>query len=63
MEVTSLDEVLSIHKERDIPIKRDVIESALEDPAAGLGNAEWVSKHLRPKTLLSKEELSLYVRR
>ncbi|KAJ5660252.1 hypothetical protein N7507_006703 [Penicillium longicatenatum] len=62
MEVTSLDEVLSIHKERDIPIKRDVIESALEDPAAGLGNAEWVSKHLRPKTLLSKEELSLYTK-
>lgn len=62
MEVTSVDGILSILKERDILVKRDVIESALEDPATGPENAEWVFKHLRPETLLSKEELSLYVR-
>lgn len=62
MDITSIDEILSILKERDILIRRDVIESALEDPVTGPGNAEWVSRHLRPETLLSKEELSLYVR-
>ncbi|KAJ6006540.1 hypothetical protein N7451_004484 [Penicillium sp. IBT 35674x] len=59
MEVTGVDEILSIFKEREIPVKRDGIESALEDPSTGPGNAEWVFKHLRPETLLSKEELSL----
>lgn len=62
MEVTGIDKILSILKDREILTKRDVIESALEDPATGPGDAEWVSKHLRPETLLSKEELSLYVR-
>ncbi|KAJ5898588.1 hypothetical protein N7504_008876 [Penicillium tannophilum] len=62
MEVTSVDGILSILKERDILVKRDVIESALEDPATGPENAEWVFKHLRPETLLSKEELSLYTK-
>ncbi|CAG8066768.1 unnamed protein product [Penicillium olsonii] len=48
--------VLSILKDRDIPHKRDVIISAFEDPR----NAEWASTHLRPETLLSKDELTLY---
>lgn len=57
-----MDGILSILKERDILVRRDVIESALEDPATGSESAEWIFKHLRPETLLSKEELSLYVR-
>lgn len=57
------DEVLSILKERDLLAKRDVIESALRDSAAGPKNAEWVSRHLGPETLLSREELTLYVSR
>ncbi|KAJ6103237.1 hypothetical protein N7486_005664 [Penicillium sp. IBT 16267x] len=62
MQVINIDEIVSILKERDVLVKRDVIESALEDPATGPENAEWVSKHLRPETLLSKEELSLYTK-
>jgi hypothetical protein len=48
--------IVSILKERDIPAKRDAIESAFDGAA---GDTEWAMKHLRPDTLLSKEELAL----
>lgn len=54
---TLTDRILATLKERDLLAKRDVIESALADPAT----EEWVSKHLNPSTLLSREELVLYV--
>jgi hypothetical protein len=54
------DKVLSILKERNLITKKDAIESALEDPATGHKNVEWVSRHLQPETLLSREELYLY---
>lgn len=57
---TLVDQLLSTYKGREIPIQREVIESTLEDPTTGLKNAEWVSQHLRPETLLSREELALY---
>lgn len=57
MEQTLTDKLISILKVRDIPVKRGVIESAFEDDR----NAQWASKHLRPDTLLSKDELALYV--
>ncbi|KAJ5295210.1 hypothetical protein N7508_010031 [Penicillium antarcticum] len=53
------DSILSILKERDILAKRDAIESAFGGASA---NTEWALKHLRPETLLSKEELALYSR-
>ncbi|KAJ5888797.1 hypothetical protein N7495_008838 [Penicillium taxi] len=56
------DELISTLKERDILVQRDVIASALEDSVTAPNNAEWISKHLRPETLLSKEELILYSR-
>ncbi|KAK5800981.1 hypothetical protein VI817_003193 [Penicillium citrinum] len=46
--------------ERDLPVNPDSITSALEDPATGSKNAEWLAKHLHPDTLLSREELTLY---
>lgn len=57
MEHTVTDKLISILKVRDIPAKREVIESAFKDDR----NAQWASKHLRPDTLLSKDELALYV--
>ena len=57
MEDTLTDKLISIFKDRDIPAKREVIESSFEDD----GNAQWAAKHLRPDTLLSKDELALYV--
>lgn len=64
---TLADTVLSLFKERDLPVKRDAIVSALEDSASttatttapGPNNAQWVSTHLHPDTLLSREELAL----
>lgn len=58
---TLTDEILATLKERDLLAKRDVIKSALADPATGEKTQEWVSKHLNPSTLLSREELVLYV--
>lgn len=54
-----IDNILSIFKERDLPVNPDSITSALEDPATGSKNAEWLAKHLHPDTLLSREELTL----
>lgn len=53
---TMKSSVSSILRDRDIPHRRDVIDSAFQDPR----NAEWASTHLRPDTLLSKDELALY---
>ena len=53
------DDILATLKERDLVAKRDVIESALKDPATGQETEEWVSRHLNPSTLLSREELVL----
>lgn len=55
MEDTLTDNLISILKDRGIPVK-EVIES-FEDNR----NTQWASKHLRPDTLLSKDELALYV--
>lgn len=52
-----VDAVISAFKDRNLLIKRDAIESALTEAA----HVEWVSKHLRPDTLLSREELNLHV--
>lgn len=57
MEHTLTDKLISVLKARDIPAKREVIESAFEDDR----NAQWASERLRPDTLLSKDELALYV--
>lgn len=58
---TLTDQILAALKERDLLAKRDVIESALKDPVTGQETEEWVSKYLNLSTLLSREELALYV--
>lgn len=58
---TLTDVVISTLKQRDLLVKRDVIASAFSDPATSHLNAEWVSKHLRADSLLSREELTLQV--
>lgn len=55
-----VDDLCMIFKDKDLAFKRDAIASALDDPTAGCENAEWVSKHLCPETLLSQEELTLF---
>ncbi|CAG7952178.1 unnamed protein product [Penicillium nalgiovense] len=56
MEDTLTDNLISMLKDRGIPVK-EVIES-FEDNR----NTQWASKHLRPDTLLSKDELALYLK-
>ncbi|OQE19131.1 hypothetical protein PENSTE_c016G09012 [Penicillium steckii] len=55
-----IDTILSKFKERDLPVDYDSIISALEDPVTGSENAEWLTQHLHPDTLLSREEFTLY---
>ncbi|EKV10713.1 hypothetical protein PDIG_55510 [Penicillium digitatum PHI26] len=54
MEDTLTDKLISILKDRNISAKRGVIDSIFEDDR----NVKWASKHLRPDTLLSKDELA-----
>lgn len=56
---TLTDKLLSDFKDRGLSVKRDTIISALQDPVTGPQNAQWVSQHLTPDTLLSQEELAL----
>jgi hypothetical protein len=58
MNHTPTDVVIAAFKERGLSVKPDAIESALRDDP---NHAEWVSTHLRPDTLLSREELTMQV--
>lgn len=52
------DVALAAFAERNIPIKREELESIFDrEPSS----AKWVLEHLSNDTLLSKEELSLCV--
>lgn len=55
------DILISALKERNISVKRSEIESTFGDEASSAENAKWVSEHLSYGTLLTKEELALYV--
>ncbi|KAJ5207206.1 hypothetical protein N7491_002164 [Penicillium cf. griseofulvum] len=48
--------LISILKDRDVPVEQGVIVSGFYDR-----NAQWASEHLHPDTLLSKDELALYL--
>lgn len=52
--------VLSAFKDRGIPARRDEIRSAIQGSEHD-ANAKWVSEHLKDDTLLSNDELALYV--
>lgn len=51
---------ISALKERNIPYRRDDIESAFNAGSkTGQENAQWVTDHIGLETLLSKEEATL----
>lgn len=60
-EKTPADILIFTLKERNISVKRGEIESAFRDEASSAENAKWVSDHLNYDTLLTREELDLYV--
>jgi hypothetical protein len=53
--------VICALKDRKLPINRNEVESALIDNKKNVENIQWVEEHLGPDTLLSQEELTLYV--
>lgn len=54
------EQVIAAFRERDIPFRKEIIESAFANEPDGPANSTWVSNHLRSDTLLSKEEINLY---
>jgi hypothetical protein len=53
--------VISALKDRDISPKRDDITAAFDDRTSSAEYTKWVQEHLTLDTLLSQEELRLYV--
>ncbi|KAL2359345.1 hypothetical protein RJZ56_007806 [Blastomyces dermatitidis] len=51
------EKVANAFRERNIPVKREDIAATLVDA----DTCKWIETHLTPETLLSKEELTLYV--
>lgn len=50
------ERIISAFRERNIPLKRDDVDSAIKDH----GTRAWLENHMGSDTLLSKEELTLY---
>ena len=53
--------LLDVLRQRDIPLGRDDVGSAFESPKTRDEIVKWVEEHLNNSTLLSKDELRLYV--
>lgn len=51
-----IETVIAALEDRDLPIKKEVIESAFADDADTVENSRWVEEHLGWETLLSKDE-------
>jgi len=56
-----LMQLLNVLEERDIPLTHDDIAWAFESPRTQQQITQWVHQYLSPATLLTKEELHLYV--
>ncbi|KAI9843677.1 MAG: hypothetical protein M1837_006144 [Sclerophora amabilis] len=58
----TLDHLLTVLRDRDIPLTRDDVQWAFESPNTRLEVTRWVEEYLGTETLLSKEDLQLYSR-
>lgn len=58
---TPADSLITALKERNISVKRGEIETALNDATSKAENTKWIAEHLSYDTLLTREELELYV--
>ncbi|PGH17995.1 hypothetical protein AJ80_04616 [Polytolypa hystricis UAMH7299] len=52
------DYILTVLRERNVPIKIDELNAAIGNP----DTRKWLTDHLGPETLLSKEETALYTK-
>jgi hypothetical protein len=56
----SLNTLLEILRDRDVPYNRDAIKSAFDSPESQTSIQAWMQEYLSPATLLTKEEATLY---
>ncbi|KAL6239194.1 hypothetical protein BDW75DRAFT_152899 [Aspergillus navahoensis] len=54
--------VISALADRNVPTNREEVTAAFHDNLNSARYAEWVQEHLDPSTLLSQEELGLYIK-
>ena len=57
----SLNHLLDVLCDHDVPFDRDAIKAAFDDPDSQTAIQAWVEEYLGPETLLTKDEASLYV--
>ena len=55
----SLNSLLEILRDRDIPYSRDAIKAAFEDPESRAAVQAWMQEYLSPDTLLTRDEAIL----
>ncbi|KAI9780043.1 MAG: hypothetical protein M1839_007025 [Geoglossum umbratile] len=59
-DLSPLNHMLAVLRERDIPLTRDDVKWAFQSPQTNTEVNSWVQQYLGPETLLSKEEVELY---
>jgi hypothetical protein len=55
----SLNSLLEILHDHDVPYNRDAIKSAFDSPESQTAILAWMEEYLSPETLLTKEEATL----
>lgn len=48
-------------RDHGLPCDRDALMVAIADPSSQTAVRDWIEEYLSPKTLLTKDEASLYV--
>jgi hypothetical protein len=55
----SVNSLIDILRERDVPYNRNEIKSAFDNPENQTAIRAWMNEYLSPETLLTKEEANL----
>jgi len=59
MSTPSLESLLDMLRDYDVPHNRDAIKAAFEDPDSQTTIQDWMDEYLGPETLLTREEASM----
>jgi hypothetical protein len=55
----SLNTLLEILRDHDVPYDREAMKAAFEDPDSQTAMKGWMEEYLGPETLLTREEAAL----
>lgn len=55
------EDLANLLRDRDVPYDRDALKSACKDPESQTAIREWMDEYLTPETLLTKDEVAVYV--